>query len=413
MDKRKVEEGIWRPLKASRGGIQISHLFFADDLLLFAKAGDDRVACINEALRTFSRASGQKINYHKSLMFCSPNVCEQVATKLSLDMGIPLTADLGRYLGHQLIHQGRNNSGHAKLLQRVRDKLDGWKTKCLSRAGRITLAKSVLTGMSIFHMQVQKLPTRVHKELDKAVRLCVWGSSTERRPIHLVSWDTLCKSKEEGGLGLRRSKDMNKAMLTKLAWRLLHEEDTTWSRLLRSKYAVSIDGPIEFRNRQRSSLVWQGLVWCSEVLRAGLRWRVSNGERVLFWSDNWLQHTPLLQLCLHQPHTEDLHRRVCEYWVPGRGWDWGSFSHFLQPSTLLSIASLVLQEDGGGVDRFVWLDFNGRGFSVRSAYELQQQQVVGSIWRGWKLLWRLKIQSRVRVFLWLIGQDRILTNFSR
>lgn len=37
----KVDDGSWKPLKASRGGIWVSHLFFADDLLLFAEANRD------------------------------------------------------------------------------------------------------------------------------------------------------------------------------------------------------------------------------------------------------------------------------------------------------------------------------------------------------------------------------------
>lgn len=53
---QKVEEGRWRPLKASRGGPAVSHLFsasrvgpavshlfFADDILLFAEAQEDQI----------------------------------------------------------------------------------------------------------------------------------------------------------------------------------------------------------------------------------------------------------------------------------------------------------------------------------------------------------------------------------
>lgn len=121
-----------KSLKAFRGGVGTSHLVFADYLLLFAEAIEDQVACIKEILKSFCKASDPSINFNKSLIFISPNVSEHVAPRLSSGMGIPLTKDLGFYLGHHLVHRVRNNKGHNKLLQRVRDRLDGWKTKCLS-----------------------------------------------------------------------------------------------------------------------------------------------------------------------------------------------------------------------------------------------------------------------------------------
>lgn len=41
---KKVEDRIWTLLSASRGGIRTSHLFFADDLLLFTKVREDELA---------------------------------------------------------------------------------------------------------------------------------------------------------------------------------------------------------------------------------------------------------------------------------------------------------------------------------------------------------------------------------
>lgn len=79
--------------------------------------------------------------------------------------------------------------------------------------------------------------------LDKSIRQCVWGSLPEKQKIHLVCWEILCKSKEDRGLGLRRSEDMNKAMLTKLAWRLINEEEAAWCKIMRPKYGQDNLGP--------------------------------------------------------------------------------------------------------------------------------------------------------------------------
>lgn len=52
----RVNEGRWKPLKAFRGDIRVSHLFFADDLLLFAEASKEKVDRILEGLNEFCKA---------------------------------------------------------------------------------------------------------------------------------------------------------------------------------------------------------------------------------------------------------------------------------------------------------------------------------------------------------------------
>lgn len=46
----------------------------------------------------------------------------------------------------------------------------------------------------------------------------------------------MCKPKEIGGLGFRLFKDINMALLSKLAWKVAMDEDNIWCRLLRAKY---------------------------------------------------------------------------------------------------------------------------------------------------------------------------------
>lgn len=151
--------------------------------------------------------------------------------------------------------------------------------------------------MAVYQMQVQKFPTTVHKELDKCVRRCVWGSSEEKRTMHLITWEVLCRPKQRSSLGLKRAAFMNKALIAKLTWRLFTEEDAIWSRVLRAKYGLSLDDPPLLKPKARASIVWRSLIWLSDLFHRGLSWQVMNKRRVMFWTDKWMSDCELIQTC--------------------------------------------------------------------------------------------------------------------
>lgn len=366
----KVAEGVWKPLQASRGAPRVSHLMFADDIIFFAQATTDQVDCIRDGLHQFCGASGQSVNLHKSSMFFSPNQSEQQSSLLSLRMGIPKAKELGVYLGHQLVHHGNNKRVFDGLLQRVRQRLQGWKSKCLSRAGRITLAQTVINSMVVYQMQFQKLLVSVHKELDKSVRRCVWRSTEEKRELHLISCDVLCRPKVRRGVGLKCSVAMDKSSLSKLAWRLFHEEDTIWSRMIRAKYCISLDEPPTFKPKARSLVIWRGLCWGSELLHRGKWWHFWNGRHTIFWGDRWLVDQPLGQGCWELLTDEEAQMTVRDLLEESLGWKWQCVSSLLSHSNLLQLSSTILRPTDAGRDIMHWLKLGGR-FSVRSAYELE------------------------------------------
>lgn len=203
-------------------------------------------------------------------MFFSSNVAEMEAERLSGVLGIPSTKKMGKYLGHHIAVDGKNRERHQELLGKVHKRIEGWKLKCLSRAARLTLAQSVVGSLPIFNMQVERLPCWVHRELDRAMRKCVWGNVEGRKGIYLLDWDTLCQPNELGGANLKSAKDMNRTLMAKLAWKLLSQTEQAWSKVLSSKYKVEIGDGIHFKSKSLSSQVWKGIIWGAGLLRKGL-----------------------------------------------------------------------------------------------------------------------------------------------
>lgn len=88
----------WTPLKASRENVAVSHLFFADDLMLFSKANEKGSEAIKDVLDLFCEESGQMVNYEKSCIYFSPNIPTPPKEKVCENLNIQATNNLGKYL---------------------------------------------------------------------------------------------------------------------------------------------------------------------------------------------------------------------------------------------------------------------------------------------------------------------------
>lgn len=69
-----IEEGRWEPLQLSRVGLDLSHLFFANDLLLFGRAKVKGAICLRQVLDQFCSFFGHKVSARKTQVFFSANV---------------------------------------------------------------------------------------------------------------------------------------------------------------------------------------------------------------------------------------------------------------------------------------------------------------------------------------------------
>lgn len=113
------------------------------------------------------------------------------------------TDDLGNYLGMPLIHGRLTRRDFQKLIDKVKSKLAGWKTNCLSMAGRVTLAKSVISSIPFYAMQSTRIPMSICSEIEMLQRNFIWGPDENKRKVHTISWETVCRNKNQGGWELK------------------------------------------------------------------------------------------------------------------------------------------------------------------------------------------------------------------
>lgn len=156
-----VEIGQWKPIKSSQNGPLIFHLFFIDDLILFAEASTNQARVLKKCMDAFCDLSGQSVNFEKSKIYCSPNVCKELASNISQICGSPLTNNLGKYLGMTLIHSRVSKNTYVEFIDKVLNRLASWKSKTLSMAGRLTLIQAVSASIPVYAMQKSKLPVTI------------------------------------------------------------------------------------------------------------------------------------------------------------------------------------------------------------------------------------------------------------
>ncbi|KAL0409763.1 UNVERIFIED_CONTAM: putative mitochondrial protein [Sesamum radiatum] len=265
--QRAEEQGVVQGIPVSPEAPSISHLLFVDDTLLFCEATDRQLDGIRSILRLYSEASGQEVNLSKSSIVISGAVRDEEKRRLASRLGVRLVEAHDRYLGLPAI-AGRSRRA---LFHNIRDRfwgrINGWNSKLLSQAGKGVLIKSVLQSLPTYAMSCFNLPANLLQDMEKMMRDFWWHSRGDRR-VHWVAWGKMCRPIVKGGMGFRDLNAFNIALLAKQGWRVLSQQASLLSQVLKARYFPQCLF-WEATMGSRPSLTWRSILLARGVLRVG------------------------------------------------------------------------------------------------------------------------------------------------
>ncbi|XP_027096008.1 uncharacterized protein [Coffea arabica] len=137
----------------------VTHLAYADDVIIFSSGARSSLTLIKRVLEEYSMTSGQPINSQKSCFLTHPRFLAPKAAMIGQVLGFQRQAFPVRYLGCSLYMGRRKKIYFADVYNAVVARILSWKHKLLSIGGRVVLIKSMLASMPV-HLLIAAFPPK-------------------------------------------------------------------------------------------------------------------------------------------------------------------------------------------------------------------------------------------------------------
>ncbi|XP_026379071.1 uncharacterized protein LOC113273634 [Papaver somniferum] len=163
----------------SRGAPKITHSLYADDNVIFVKANYKNACNLRKILDKFCRWSGQIISKTKFTLITSSNLGRSFTKGMARALNVQVATNPGKYLGIHMQWGRISAKTYLEIVEKIENRLHGWKARDLNIAGRITLLKSVLDPVTNYVMSLLKLPKGLYNKLNRYKRDFLWGGDKE------------------------------------------------------------------------------------------------------------------------------------------------------------------------------------------------------------------------------------------
>ena len=134
----------------------ISHLLFANDMIIFCGAKEAQAPAVKELLYKNERASGQKLNYSKTTISFSWAVQNDKRSCIVRCLDIQELLAHYKYLGLPMSIGRSKKKSFLYIVNRIKSRLSNWMDRLVSWVGREVLIKVVAQAIPTYAMSVFK-----------------------------------------------------------------------------------------------------------------------------------------------------------------------------------------------------------------------------------------------------------------
>ena len=157
--KRAAKSGVIEGISVGSQNVCLTHLQFTDDAILFCPDCRDVLLNFRRILDCYGMILGLRINYEKSAII--PLNCDvSWVNRMKLELDCAVLSLPVKYFGIPLGANPKRVETWQPIISKIKKRLNGWKTNLLSKAGKLTLIKSVLTNPPIYYLRLFKMPKK-------------------------------------------------------------------------------------------------------------------------------------------------------------------------------------------------------------------------------------------------------------
>jgi hypothetical protein len=359
----------------------------------------------------YEEASGQEINLAKSEVFFSRNLSMAAQEDLSKIMGVRHVLGTGNYLGLPSMIGRKKKEIFAYIKDRIWKRINAWRGRMLSRAGKEVMIKSVLQAIPSYIMSIYIIPSTTITEIERMVNSFWWSGGNNNTGIRWLAWDKLTTPKAMGGMGFRDFQAFNMAMVAKQGWRLLQNPDALVSRVLKARYFPKTSF-INSKLGNNPSYAWKSLWMCREVLGKGCRWVVGDGRSVRVMADPWVRGGE--SWWVSSPQKEEVYdMTVNQLLVEGeKRWDVQKVKYLFNDEMVEKILSMNICQDVRE-DKLIWEGEKNGLYTVRAGY----RSIMSEAWsrrdtssnKNWLALWNINAPPKTKHLIWRVCKGCIPT----